>query len=240
MERREAMNAPVKPKTKRPADVVEKVYRQIRDMAIEYRFRPGERVNEVELAQRLSVSRTPIRQALNRLVHEEFVTFVPNRGFYAREIAPADIRQIYEMRALVECGAFLLACERSSEEEVAEIQRKWQQHIKDDPDWEALSYADEEFHLGIARLARNPHILTTLTELNAKLRFFRRIDLENDLRRSDTYRQHGEVIEHLKRRDVSGTEILRQHIVMSSDHAVEVTKEGLARIFFDQRDDRPA
>lgn len=220
-------------KPKRPADVVEKVYRQVRDMAIEYRFRPGERVNEVELAQRLNVSRTPIRQALNRLVHEEFVTFVPNRGFYAREIAPFDIRQIYEFRALVECGAFRLACERGSDEDIARIQAEWQARTTVIGDWERLSEADESFHLAIAGLADNPHVLTTMNDLNAKLRFFRRIDLENDDRRERTYREHAAILDCLRRRDESGVEILRDHIVMSSDHAVNVTKEGLARIFFD-------
>lgn len=218
---------------KRPADVVEKVYRLVRDMAIEYRFRPGERVNEVELAQRLNVSRTPIRQALNRLVHEEFVTFVPNRGFYAREIAPFDIRQIYEFRALIECGAFRLACERGSDEDIARIQAEWLAQTSAGSDWERLREADESFHLAIAGLADNPHILTTLNDVNAKLRFFRRIDLENDHRRENTYREHAAVLDCLKRRDESGVEILRNHIVMSSDHAVSVTKEGLARIFFD-------
>ncbi|MFT3688572.1 GntR family transcriptional regulator [Paenirhodobacter sp.] len=225
-------------KSKRPADVVEKVYRQVRDMAIEYRFRPGERVNEVELAQRLKVSRTPIRQALNRLVHEEFVTFVPNRGFYAREIAPADIRQIYEFRALVECGAFRLACERGSDEDIARIQAEWEAQSSAGSDWEQLSAADEAFHLAIASLAENPHILNTLNDLNAKLRFFRRIDLENDSRRKNTYQEHAAVLDCLRRRDKSGVEILKNHIVMSSGHAVMVTKEGLARIFFDMENGR--
>ncbi len=219
------MASAIESKPKRPADVVEKVYRQVRDMAIEYRFRPGERVNEVELAQRLKV-------------HEEFVTFVPNRGFYAREIAPADIRQIYEFRALVECGAFRLACERGSDEDIARIQAEWEARSRAGSDWEQLGAADEAFHLAIAALAGNPHILNTLNDLNAKLRFFRRIDLENGSRRKNTYQEHAAVIDHLKRRDMGGVEILKNHIVMSSDHAVTVTKEGLARIFFDMENGR--
>ncbi|MCB1352200.1 MAG: GntR family transcriptional regulator [Rhodobacteraceae bacterium] len=69
--------------------MVETVYRQVKEKAVGYRFRRGERMNEVEAAQMLSVSRTPVRQALNRLVHEGFMTFVPNRSFYAWEIASA-------------------------------------------------------------------------------------------------------------------------------------------------------
>ncbi|MEP9348258.1 GntR family transcriptional regulator [Xanthobacter sp. KR7-225] len=221
------------PKTKRAADVVEKVYRQVRDMAIDYRFRPGERINEVELAQRFDVSRTPVRQALNRLEQEEFVTFVPNRGFFAREITPQDIRQIYEFRALVECGAFRLACERATDDAIRRIQRAWKEQTTRCHDWKMISEADENFHVAIADLAGNPHIVKSLKDLNAKIRFFRRIDLEDAKRRENTYLEHATILDRLRKRAVDGEETLRKHIVMSSAHAVEVTKEGLARIFFD-------
>lgn len=217
---------------KRAADVVEKVYRQVKEMAVEYRFRPGERVNEVELAQKFNVSRTPVRQALSRLVHEEFVTFVPNRGFYAREITPEDVRQIYEYRALIECGAYRLACQRATPEQIAEAERLWTEQTSTTQNSEQLGEADEAFHIAITEMAGNPHITTALRDVNAKLRFFRRIDLENPTRCNKTYDEHAAVLECLKRGDPEGAEILRTHIVMSSEHAVEVTKEGLARIFF--------
>jgi DNA-binding GntR family transcriptional regulator len=219
--------------TKRPADVVDRVYRQVKEMAIEYRFRPGERVNEVELAQRFSVSRTPVRQALSRLVHEEFVTFVPNRGFYAREIRPEDVRQIYEHRALIECGAYRLACQRGTPEQIDRAERAWTAQAGADRDFEKLAEADEAFHMAIAEMAENPHITAALRDVNGKLRFFRRIDLENPARWNNTYDEHAAVLECLRRKDPAGADILRTHIVMSSAHAVEVTKEGLARIFFE-------
>jgi DNA-binding GntR family transcriptional regulator len=60
---------------------VEKVYEKVKGLAIDYHFRPGERVNEVELAAQLGVSRTPVREALNRLAKDGFMNVVPNRGF---------------------------------------------------------------------------------------------------------------------------------------------------------------
>lgn len=218
---------------KRPADVVDRVYNQIRELAINYRFRPGERVNEVELAQRFNVSRTPVRQALSRLAHEEFVSLVPNRGFYAREIAPSDVKQIYEFRAMLECSAFVLACERAREEDVLRIEQAWKAESLDVTDWDRISIADEAMHVALAELSENPYVLSTLKDINAKLRFFRKIDIENPARRENTFVEHAAVLDCLRRRDTSGVNILRKHIVLSSAHAVEVTKEGLARIFFD-------
>lgn len=218
---------------KRSADIVEKVYLQVREMAVEYRFRPGERVNEVELAQKFGVSRTPVRQALSRLVHEEFVSFVPNRGFYAREIAPEDVRYIYEFRALLECGAYQLAMERATAADIDRLAAFWSNQTANSEDWEHLGHADEEFHVELAKMSGNVYAVSALTDVNAKLRFFRRIDLENPRRREKTYDEHAAVLDCLRRRDPAGLEILRRHIVLSSQHAVDVTKEGLARIFFD-------
>ncbi len=219
--------------TKRAADVVEKVYKQVKEMAVEYRFRPGERVNEVELAQRFNVSRTPVRQALSRLVHEEFVTFVPNRGFFAREITPEDVRQIYEYRAIIEVGGFNLACERATPEQIAALERDWMERSGEGQSSDIMGEADESFHMDIAQMANNPYITNALRDVNAKLRFFRQIDLENPARCKNTYNEHAAVIAGLRNADPAGAEILRRHIVMSSEHAIEVTKEGLARIFFE-------
>lgn len=227
-------------KAARAADSVEKVYDAVKDLAIDYRFKPGERVNEVELAARLGVSRTPVREALNRLSRDGFMNFVPNRGFYARDITPEGVQELYELRAAIERAAFRLACERGTDAEIAQIIAIWQTNsalgngdADPEPDWGKVAEADEAFHLGIVKLAKNERMLHALEMVNSLIRFFRRIDLESFRRRGRTYEEHAAVIDCLKRRDGErGGEILERHITLSSAHAVDVTKEGLARIFF--------
>ena len=66
-----------------PTDsTVDKLYDQLASMAIGYAFKPGERLNEVALARQLGVSRTPLREALNRLVVEKLLRFLPGKGFF--------------------------------------------------------------------------------------------------------------------------------------------------------------
>ena len=65
---------------------VDRVYLELRCMAIDFRLLPGERLNEAVLARQLGVSRTPLRQALNRLSSEGFFTFLANNGFYRKAI----------------------------------------------------------------------------------------------------------------------------------------------------------
>ncbi len=71
-----------------PFRSADRVYDAIKSMAITYGFRPGERINEVDLARQLDVSRTPLREALNRLVTEGFLTTRLNKGFFARTLGP--------------------------------------------------------------------------------------------------------------------------------------------------------
>lgn len=217
------------------ADSVEKVYEAVKELAIQYHFLPGQRVNEVELAGKLGVSRTPVREALNRLSSDGFMRFVPNRGFYSRDMSPEGVRELYELRAAIECAAFKLACERGSDAEIEATARIWEdrQALEDSPDWNEMARADEMFHLAVTRLAKNAQITSTLESVNLLVRFFRRIDLQSRQRREKTYREHREIIECLRRRDaVAGEAVLQRHITLSSVHAVEVTKEGLAHIFF--------
>lgn len=230
------MQTTTKPKKiGRAADSVDKVYQAVKELAVEYRFKPGERVNEVELANRLGVSRTPVREALNRLARDGFMSFVPNRGFYARDITPEGVQELYELRAAIERAAFRLACHRGSDDDIAKAIAIWQNNSDLGPttDWAKVAEADEAFHTAIVELAKNERMLVALESVNSLIRFFRRIDLESTRRRGGLYDEHAAIIDCLKRRDgETGGELLERHITLSSAHAVEVTKEGLARIFF--------
>lgn len=230
----------VKPMKKngRAADSVEKVYEAVKKLAVDYHFKPGERVNEVELAAKLGVSRTPVREALNRLARDSFMAFVPNRGFYARDITPEGVRELYELRAAIERAAFRLACERGSDDEIAATIAIWQN--KSNPgrakDWAQVAEADEAFHVGIVKLSKNERMVAALESINSLIRFFRRIDLESKRRRLGTYDEHAAICACLSKREgEKGGELIERHITLSSAHAVDVTKEGLARIFFGRK-----
>lgn len=219
----------------RSADSVDRVYVTIKQLAVEYRFRPGEHINEVELAGRLGVSRTPIREALNRLVRDGFMSFIPNRGFHAREISPEGVRDLYELRAAIEVAAFKLACVRATDREIEETAAIWLERDDRGPnsDWGKIAISDESFHLALTKLSQNAQMVEALEGINSRIRFFRRIDLETPRRRIGTHDEHSAIIDALRARDAArGAGILESHVTLSSTHAIEVTKEGLARIFF--------
>lgn len=229
-------------KKSRSADSVEKVYEKVKLLAIDYHFRPGERVNEVELAGQLGVSRTPVREALNRLSKDGFMSFVPNRGFYARDITPEGVRELYEVRMVIEQATFRFACQRATDEEIAATAAIWEDVSETQPDaseitdWSEIAKADEHFHMEIARISRNARLYEMLDSLNSLIRFFRRIDLETPGRRINAYEEHVGIIAALRHRDIEkGAQLIERHVSLSSENAVEVTKEGLARIYFGKK-----
>ena len=101
----------------------DRVYDAMKSMAITYGFRPGERINEVDLARQLNVSRTPLREALNRLVMEGFLTTRLNKGFFARTLDPNEVFNLYEFRSAVEQAMISIACERSTKQELEALEK---------------------------------------------------------------------------------------------------------------------
>ncbi len=234
------MAAPPRKKTQkaapapRAADSVNRVYAAIQRMAVNFEFRPEQRINEVELAAALNVSRTPVREALNRLVIEGLITLVPNKGFYCRPFDAEQIMGLFEVRAALERLGIELAVERASDVAIAELMDFWKGVRNDRGAMSAddLTRRDEEFHIRIAGMGGNPELVRMLESINARIRFVRRIEIENPLRRTTTFDEHLAIAEALKARDrARAVACMSDHIAVSVADAVAAMKEGLARIY---------
>lgn len=211
-----------------------RIYEEIRRMAMEYRFKPNERINEVELAAKLDVSRSPIREALQRLVTEGLITFQPNRGFFCRGFDVDEVVNLSDVRRLLEERAVVLAAKRASDDELNAL-RDWWQLASAHAD--ALSSADltakdEEFHMRIARMSGNPELAHMIEGINTRIHFIRQIEVEKHRRLSTTYTEHTAIAEAMVARDGDrAAGIMGAHISISVADAVASVKEGLARIF---------
>jgi DNA-binding GntR family transcriptional regulator len=186
----------------------------------------------------LKVSRTPVREALNRLVIEGLMTFVPNKGFYCRDFDADEILHLFEVRATLETRAVELACQRASDEELLALRDWWREVEGRSSGLSAsdLTRHDETFHLRIAAVARNPELGKLLAAINARIRFVRRIEIEADERRATTFREHREIADALvSRANAEARELMSRHLEVSVADAVGAVKEGLARIYMSKR-----
>ena len=208
------------------------IYDRVKEMAAKFVFRPNERINEIELSKALSVSRTPLREVLNRLMVEGFLTREQNKGFVARSLNPQEILDLYEFRRGIETSLVPLACERATDGQIDELERFARESDQVAPDEDAgrLVELDEEFHLRLARLSGNPEYVRALENVNARIHYVRWIDMQQ--RRPSTQAEHDEVIQALRRRSVADvTAILDRHIARRLEQITDVVKSGYAEIY---------
>ena len=208
------------------------VFNTLRDMAISYQLKPGEKVSEIELAQRLGVSRTLVREALTRLVNDGFL-LPANRDFVCRPLDVQETFALYDARVAVECACLKLAIERATDSEIAEAAAflVHSQQVPPDTPVEQLVELDEGFHLRIADMARNAELRRVLVNLNERIRFIRWIDMEK-VGRDSTQNEHRSILKALKARDAGESErLLRKHIGLRQDQIVAAITRGLAKIY---------
>lgn len=211
---------------------VDRVYIEIRRMAMDFRFLPGERLNEAVLAKELGVSRTPLREALNRLSAEGFLTFSANNGFFRKTIDVKEIFDLYEFRMYLERAAVRLAVDRATSEQIDEIEQFAIASAQVDPKRtvDDLVALDEKFHELLVGLSGNEQMLEALRNINARIQFVRWMDMTE--RRSETQHQHLVIIAALRERNVEAAEqSIRDHIAHRLDQIVEKVERGYGRIF---------
>jgi len=209
------------------------LYGAVKAMAVRFEFKPGERINEVELARRLHVSRTPLREVLNQLMVEGFLTRAVNRGFIARLLDAKQIHSLYEYRAVLEAGIVRAACERATDEELASL-RAFVERSRDEPDDSdaaRLLELDEAFHLALARYSRNEEFVRALESVNARIHFVRWIDMQQG-RRSHTQGEHLRIVDALQKRDIEALPgLISAHIGRRLDQITDVIRTGFSTIY---------
>jgi DNA-binding GntR family transcriptional regulator len=204
--------APVAPPAATETRSADRVYARVKTMAVTFHFHPGERINEVGLARRLGTSRTPLREALNRLASEGFLTAVANRGFHARRLEPGPLLDLYEYRGLVESGAVRLACERASAEGIADLLAFAARGVAaegEDPHALRQLRFDEEFHERVAALSGNGELLRSVRALNERIRFVRWVGLRKGVQAA-LPEGHAAILDGLQRRDATAAVALMQ------------------------------
>lgn len=133
------------------------IFQQLREAILEGQLAPGEHLVQDDIAQKLDVSRIPVREALHRLQSEGLVTIVPHKGAGVAKFTTEDLEEIYMLRGLLEAQAVRLATRRATPETLAEL-RGVVEHcqvllggVQDRQADRALRQCNREFHLGIAR-----------------------------------------------------------------------------------------
>jgi len=213
---------------------VEKAYEFLRRMAIEFEIKPGERLNEGAIARHLRMSRAPVREAMNRLVSEDLLTVIPNQGFSCRRLSASEVVALYEVRGDLEATAVGRALPYERAQGLAELSAmcaSLRRALKTDAA-ETLVDLDEAFHLRLAGLSGNLERIGMLKNINARVRFVRRINLEDPVRAKRALDEHLGIVAALKAGNLDeAAQLTRRHLTLSAAEAAAFVNEGLARIY---------
>ena len=213
--------------------VVDRVYEQLKSMAVSFELKPGQRVNEGDIAKLLGISRTPLREALNRLNTEGFLRFMPGKGFFCRELDVQEIFELYELRKSIEVAAVRLAIKRAKDTDIADLLAFLNSTGPDPGDRSSIELVelDEIFHERLMAMADNAEMLRVLRNVNARIRFIRWIDMDR-VNRSTTQAEHRAVLAGLSiRNETICISVLEKHIDRRMDQITSSIKEGYAQIY---------
>ena len=144
------------------ANLAEDVANLVRDMILDGRLPPGERINEVRLARELGVSRTPLREALSRLVTEGALQDVPRYGFFVRPLTAEEVRDIYPIRGILDPAALRLAG-IPSPETIARL-REINRRLAECTDPAGAVRLDDELHLELVSNCPNPVLIDLIQQ----------------------------------------------------------------------------
>ena len=179
----------------------ESAYSQLEQWIIDGTLQPGEKLTDIELAQALNLSRTPIREALQLLEMVGFVKMYPGKATTVTEVFKEDIKNLLPPLAVLQALAGELAIPNITEEQIRRLEetnQRFAQAVKKKDSFTALKI-DEEFHRVIIEAAQNPYITLMLSRLQSHVRrqfFHHELEL-----RDVSWKEHEEIIQAFKDKD---------------------------------------
>ncbi len=169
-------------------------------------LQPGARLTESDLARRMGISRTPVREAIQRLEAEGLVDYAPRVGAAIRRLDYAEIMELYEMRAVLERTAARMAARAASEIEIAELEAVNAEMAAAKSDKRRLYALNRQFHLILRDAAKNRFLIKAMNGLQKTLLILGPTTLGDAERAGKAIEEHKAIIEALRARDGDSAE----------------------------------
>ena len=191
------------------------VFNTLRQAILKGELEPGERLMEIQLAERLGVSRTPIREAIRKLELEGLVLMIPRKGAEVAKISARSLRDVLEVRRALEELAIELACQGMTEEDLGELQKAQDEFKKAIADGDAMRIAetDEHYHDVIYSGTQNAKLIQMLNNLLEQMYRYRLEYIKDADKRKILILEHERVLKAIRDRKVAeAKEAMREHI----------------------------
>lgn len=191
------------------------VFNTLRQAILKGELEPGERLMEIQLAERLGVSRTPIREAIRKLELEGLVLMIPRKGAEVAKISEKSLRDVLEVRRSLDELAIELACLRMTEDEVIELEKKQDEFRRAVLNGNAMEIAetDEAFHDVIYKGTYNDKLIQMINNLREQMYRYRLEYIKDKDKRQVLIIEHDNILHALRAKKVEkAKEAMREHI----------------------------
>ena len=214
-----------RPRAKPDENLAEGVYRRLKDEIFEFVRLPGDRFTENEIADRMKVSRTPVREALLRLAREGWLEVMFRSGWRVKPFDFQQFEDLYDLRVTLELAAVRKLCEMAERPELEALKAAWLVPVGErlsEP--REVSALDEAFHAALVAAAGNAEMTRVHHEITERIRILRRLDFTKPPRIEATYAEHGKILRAiLQRRAEQAQLLLRSHIEASKAEVRRIT-----------------
>jgi len=204
--------------------LADRVEVRLREQIVQGERPTGSRLNEVEIAADLGVSRGPVREALQRLAHVGLVALESHRGAFVRHLEPGEVRELFEVRIALECEAAELAAARISQpglDELARLQEASVSEVSENPRPSPFDHLD--LHTLIVNESGNGRLQQAVAQVNGELRLARSRSFATGERAKEAVDEHHELISYLTARDGGGARAaMKRHLHASLRNTMQL------------------
>lgn len=205
------------------------VYERVKKAILNGEFNPGQRLIERELCESLQVSRTPVREALNRLVMEGLLENQTYKGIIIPRLSIKEVTDLVEVREVIEGLAARKAAEDINDTELKKLKKTLDQSYKllEAEDIKGLVTINDDFHNIIVEISDNKFVKETLQRLKYRITLARSTSLSVPFRPEDTLKEHTEIFYAIEKRNPGlAEEKAKQHIRNAGKVAIKAIEES--------------
>ncbi|MEC1550072.1 GntR family transcriptional regulator [Bacillus rugosus] len=214
-------------KLDKPTPYYLQFYNQLKKMIFNGTFKPGERINETQLAKSFGVSRSPIREAMRLLEKDGLLKADDRNGFSITSLTAKDVDEIYKIRIPLEQLAVELVIDEANEEELAILEKQLEETekaIHNGTEDTRIISLNQKFHELLVDFSHNRHLKNLLEHVNDLIHFCRILNYTGDHRAETILSEHRKIFEEVKKKN---KEAAKQYVMAHFNHDCEHLKRVL-------------
>lgn len=206
------------------------VFQALRESIIRGDLKPGERLMEIQLSEKLGVSRTPVREAIRKLELEGFVVMLARKGAHVAELSIKDIKDVLEVRGCLDSLATELAAKKIKDDELKQLKQTYNQFVSyvEKNNVQGAIKKDTEFHEIIYKASRNEKLIQIANNLREQVHRFRVIYIQDNSHSEDLIKEHGDILKALEEKKSEQASVLAGiHIKNQADGIIATVEKKM-------------